>query len=77
MADQEAGWRRWVYLLLLLAAAIVLTVVILLALFPRSFAYEAPVPTEVPWTRAPGLYVIPTVVPPTPTIVSPFATPAP
>jgi hypothetical protein len=56
------GGRLW----LLAAIAIVLAILVVVVLMPRPLAYIAPVPTAVPWTAAPGLYSIPTVVVPTP-----------
>jgi len=61
------GGKLW----LLAVIAIVLTIVIVAVLIPRPLAYITPDPTEAPWTAAPGLYTIPTVVPPTPTAVAP------
>ena len=67
------GGRLW----LLAVVAIVLTVLVLAVLIPRSLAYISPAPTAAPWTAAPGLYTVPTVVPPTPAVIPPSPTAQP
>ncbi len=59
------GGRQWV----LAAVAVVLAVLIMVVVLQRPLAWVTPAPTPLPWTAQPGLYVIPTQVPPTPTPV--------
>jgi hypothetical protein len=78
MDARESKRTRWGGRLWLLAViAVVLTVLLLAVLAPRPLAYISPAPTAAPWTAAPGLYTIPTAVPPTPTAVPPAPTSKP
>lgn len=68
MAEREPGEVRWAGRLWLLALiAVVLAVVILAVIWPRSMAWRAPLATATPGTPNPNLYVIPTLLPPSPT----------
>jgi len=61
------GGKLW----LLAVIAVVLTILVVAVLIPRPLAYISPPPTAPPWTAAPDLYVIPTVVPPAPVAPTP------
>ena len=61
------GGKLW----LLAVIAVVLTILVVAVLIPRPLAYISPPPTAAPWTAAPDLYTIPTVVPPVPAAPTP------
>ena len=69
----STNWGGWLWLVAVVA--IVLAVVVLVVITPRPLAYISPVPTAIPWTAAPGMYIIPTPAPPTPTVATPAPTP--
>ncbi len=78
METRASGQVKWGGQLWIVAlVAIALTVAILLVVFPRSLAYIAPTPTPPSWTRAPGLFEIPTISPVPEFTPTPAETPTP